>query len=70
MNISDELRKLADLRTEGHLSEQEFIDAKKSLLSGNHSAPPILSREERATVEAGERVPKTGPSGVLVFGLV
>ena len=32
MGITDELGKLADLRREGHLTEQEFADAKRQLL--------------------------------------
>src|ERR1019366_1585595 len=33
MNLSDELRKLAELRREGVLTEQEFGDAKRKLLA-------------------------------------
>jgi hypothetical protein len=33
MNISDELRKLADLRREGFLTEEEFAEAKRQILS-------------------------------------
>jgi hypothetical protein len=41
MNLSEELRKLADLRREGHLSEQEFAEAKrKVLLQGNAEQQP------------------------------
>ena len=33
MSLTDELRKLADLHHEGHLTDQEFADAKRCLLS-------------------------------------
>lgn len=33
MNITDELRKLADLREAGHLTEEEFAQAKRRLLT-------------------------------------
>jgi len=33
MNITDELCRLAELRQKGHLTEQEFADAKRQLLS-------------------------------------
>ena len=32
MSITDELAKLADLRRQGHLTDQEFADAKRQLL--------------------------------------
>ena len=39
MSITDELRKLADLRAEGQLSDAEFADAKRRLLAENGSRP-------------------------------
>jgi len=39
MNISDELCKLADLRREGHLNEQEFAEAKRQLLLQGDAEP-------------------------------
>jgi len=33
MNLTDELRKLADFRQAGHLTDQEFADAKRQLLA-------------------------------------
>ena len=39
MNISDELRKLAELRREGHLTEQEFAEAKRQLLLQGDAEP-------------------------------
>lgn len=46
MNITDELCRLAELRQKGHLTEQEFADAKRQLLSqGNTTFPK--SRNEK-----------------------
>jgi hypothetical protein len=64
MNISDELCKLADLRREGHLTEQEFAEAKRQLLSQgdaepkphldsrNYGLPDGLYRDEEKTYHA------------------
>jgi hypothetical protein len=51
MNISDELRKLADLRREGHLTEQEFAEAKRQLLLQGDAEPKAQfnSRNEGVT---------------------
>jgi hypothetical protein len=46
MNITDELCRLAELRQKGHLTEQEFADAKRQLLlQGNATFPK--SRNEK-----------------------
>ncbi|HCE44267.1 MAG TPA: hypothetical protein DET40_12025 [Lentisphaeria bacterium] len=37
MNLTDELRKLAELRQEGHLTDQEFADAKQKLIAEGNS---------------------------------
>ena len=45
MNIADELKKLSDLRREGSLSDAEFADAKRRLLSDvqpDGVAPPFV----------------------------
>ena len=39
MNISDELSKLAELRREGHLTEQEFAEAKRQILLQGNAEP-------------------------------
>ena len=39
MNLTDELRKLADLHDEGKLTAQEFVDAKSRLLA----SPPAIA---------------------------
>ena len=51
MNISDELCKLAELRREGHLTEQEFAEAKRQLLSQGNAEPKpqVNSRNEGVT---------------------
>jgi len=46
MNLTDELRKLAELHQEGHLDDQEFADAKRRLIAESRAelaAPPINS---------------------------
>jgi hypothetical protein len=43
MNLSDELRKLAELRREGVLTEQEFGDAKRKLLTQDSDLRPLSS---------------------------
>jgi len=39
MNITDELCRLAELRQKGHLTEQEFADAKRQLLLQGNANP-------------------------------
>jgi hypothetical protein len=34
MNLTEELRKLSELHQEGHLTDQEFTEAKRKLISG------------------------------------
>ena len=49
MNITDELCRLAELRQKGHLTEQEFADAKRQLLLQGNAQPLTLpqSRNEK-----------------------
>jgi hypothetical protein len=55
MNLTDELRKLADLRQQGALTEQEFVDAKRKLLAS----------EPEASVQPGPSTPNAiRPEGV------
>jgi Bacterial PH domain len=42
MNISDELLKVAELRREGHLTEEEFAEAKRQILSQGNVEPKTL----------------------------
>jgi hypothetical protein len=46
-NLTDELRKLADLHREGHLTDHEFAHAKSRLLGQTTSAPPLSVVVER-----------------------
>jgi len=62
MNLTDELRKLADLHSEGKLTDQEFANAKAKLLSSESppSAPSVATTEALgATVASLEIEPKT-----------
>jgi len=42
MNLTDELRKLADLKAEGLLSEEEFVNAKRKLLAQDPAGSPAV----------------------------
>ena len=54
MNITDELCRLAELRQKGHLTEQEFADAKRQLLlQGNNAQPLTLPKSQNEN--QGER---------------
>jgi hypothetical protein len=59
MNLTDELRKLADLRAEGHLTEEEFAAAKRRLLLEDRvqAEVPVVEPGDRATV-AAEALPE------------
>ena len=48
MNITDELCRLAELRQKGHLTEQEFADAKRQLLSQGNATFPKSRNEKPA----------------------
>jgi hypothetical protein len=48
MNLTDELRKLAELHQAGHLTEQEFSDAKRRLISDDRAEQPTPRKEEVA----------------------
>src|SRR4029453_19243631 len=69
MNLADEPRKLAELREAGHLTDQEFADAKRRLIADAGAEPPPLPRE-RQTVPSGVAPPPkqklTVPSRVEV----
>jgi hypothetical protein len=46
MNLTDELRKLAELRQGGQLTDEEFAEAKRRTIAGNHEAwpaPPLVA---------------------------
>lgn len=46
MNLTDELRKLADLHREGYLTDQEFADGKKRLLSQANDPTSTAPKDE------------------------
>jgi hypothetical protein len=52
MNLTDELRKLATLHQEGHLTEAEFAEAKQRLITESGARPNIPAEEERVPVAA------------------
>lgn len=54
MNLTDELRKLADLHSEGKLTNEEFANAKTRLLSPENpsSAPSSISSNTAGTTES------------------
>lgn len=47
MNLTDELGKLAELKGQGHLTEEEFVEAKRKLLV-NATVPPMPSPAVRS----------------------
>ena len=53
MNLTDELRKLAELHEQGHLSDQEFAAAKSRLLATPIGAPAA----QPTSVSAGRSAP-------------
>jgi hypothetical protein len=46
MNITDELCRLAELRQKGHLTEQEFADAKRQLLLQGNAKPSTFPKSQ------------------------
>jgi hypothetical protein len=56
MNLTDELRKLAKLHEEGHLSDQEFTDAKRRLITESRAEATTLPKEEKAVSEPVVRI--------------
>jgi hypothetical protein len=57
MNLADELRKLAELREAGHLTDQEFADAKRRLIAEAGAEPPPLPKQEQTV--PGRAAPPT-----------
>ena len=53
MNITEELQKLADLRAQGHLTDQEFASAKTKLLAPD--PPQTAGLPERSRLNIKER---------------
>jgi hypothetical protein len=51
MNLTDELCKLAELHQAGHLSTQEFTDAKRRLIAEGPTGQDVPGNEEKAAGE-------------------
>jgi hypothetical protein len=51
MNITDELCRLAELRQKGHLSEQEFADAKRQLLLQGNAKTLTLPKSQNEKLD-------------------
>lgn len=56
MNLTDELRKLAELHEAGDLTDQEFAAAKQRLIAGSRPEPPALPKEEKAVPDEVARI--------------
>jgi len=56
MNLTDELRKLADLHREGQLSDGEFVAAKQRLLRDAPAAEPSSGYAQPVDPGAGEKI--------------
>jgi len=73
---ADELERLAALHEKGHLTAEEFADAKKSALAGRASAPPQPPPSPSPTYvpDAGQPVEKKGgclkATGIAVLAFV
>jgi Short C-terminal domain len=44
MNLTDELRKLAELHQQGHLTDEEFTAAKQRLIAESHAEQPTAAQ--------------------------
>jgi hypothetical protein len=58
MTIADQLRQLADLRSQGNLTEAEFVEAKRRLLAGDPAAAPTTAPAVGAPLEAMPEIPE------------
>jgi hypothetical protein len=71
MNLADELRKLTELRESGHLTDQEFADAKRRLLAEAGAQAPEVTTPPPLPQQSPQRK-KSGcvRAFLIVFGLV
>lgn len=53
MNITDELCRLAELRQKGHLTDQEFADAKRQLFLHGNAKPLTLPESQNEKLDDG-----------------
>ncbi len=56
MNLTDELRKLADLHQEGQLTDQEFAEGKQRLLGQAGDESPAPSKKASGVAEAAVQI--------------
>lgn len=59
MNLTDELRKLADLHQAGHLTDQEFSEAKRRVIADDNTAPPIRPKDQNPIISGSPISDKT-----------
>ncbi len=55
MSIADEIRKLAELRDAGQITEAEFLEAKSRLLSAGGATPSPVSPVKRLRRSVADR---------------
>ena len=69
MNLTDELRKLAELHQEGHLDDQEFADVKRRLIAESRAEPVTPPKNSEAAVRFAEKSYRSSrwSSGNLFF---
>lgn len=69
MNLTEELRNLAELYQEGHLTKEEFSDAKRRLISENNQQPICLSENQENSETFSECIYRSSrwSSGNLFF---
>jgi general secretion pathway protein G len=70
MNLADELRKLTELREAGHLTEQEFADAKRRLLAETGAQPPQVTTPPPLPQQSPQPKKSGGLRGCLVVACV
>jgi len=58
MNLTEELRKLAELHQEGHLTDQEFTEAKRKLISVDGAGSAESQKIGAAASPAGVDLPE------------
>jgi hypothetical protein len=69
MNLADELRKLTELHQAGHLTDQEFADAKRRLIAEPGAEPPPIPKEKQ-TVPSRVAPPTSGQGRAIGCGLL
>ena len=58
MNLTDELQKLAELHRQGHLTDQEFTDAKQKLIYESKLDPSLSQEGEKLPASADPQIPE------------